>query len=411
MGLKKKKKKEKKGGASAVVTLTAKNFEKEVMNSDDLWLVEFFAPWCGHCKELAPHWKKAAGMLAGKAKLGAVDATVEEALATKYKIEGYPTIKVFGKGSKKKAKEYQGGRDAKGIVGYVNRLLSGEGGPDEEEEDTGPTSVITLTDADFKEKVLDTKDDWMVEFFAPWCGHCKALAPHWKAAAAKLEGKVKLGAVDCTEEKATCTKYKVEGFPTIKTFARGNKENPAPFEAGRTTDAIVSHGMEMYEDSKGPIEVGQMVNKDSLTAACGDKTLCLLAFLPHILDTKASGRNKYIEMLNEAAQRHKRTSIGFLWGEAGVQHELEASVRVGGAGYPAAAVVSFKKKAFVPFTGQFSAQSLKEFVTGIISGNLRPIKAPKGFPDPVEVVKWDGKDGALPVDEDDDDAKDGHNEL
>ena len=65
--------------------LTESNFKKLVLQSDDIWLIEFFAPWCGHCKNLEPHWKSAAGELKGKVKLGAVDATVhQELLAHEY---------------------------------------------------------------------------------------------------------------------------------------------------------------------------------------------------------------------------------------------------------------------------------------------------------------------------------------
>ena len=46
-----------------VIELTASNFHSEVVNSDELWLVEFYAPWCGHCQNLAPAWKKAASNL------------------------------------------------------------------------------------------------------------------------------------------------------------------------------------------------------------------------------------------------------------------------------------------------------------------------------------------------------------
>ena len=83
-----------------VITLTDSNFEKTVLQSEDLWLVEFFAPWCGHCKNLAPHWANAATQLKGKVKLGAVDATEHKVLASKFGIQGFPTIKFFGAGKK-----------------------------------------------------------------------------------------------------------------------------------------------------------------------------------------------------------------------------------------------------------------------------------------------------------------------
>jgi len=50
--------------------------------------------------------------------------------------------------------------------------------------------------------VYGSKDIWMVEFYAPWCGHCKALEPEWNEAAAQLKGKVRLAKVDATEQEA-----------------------------------------------------------------------------------------------------------------------------------------------------------------------------------------------------------------
>lgn len=46
-----------------VIELTPSNFNKLVINSDEIWIVEFFAPWCGHCKSLVPEYTKAATAL------------------------------------------------------------------------------------------------------------------------------------------------------------------------------------------------------------------------------------------------------------------------------------------------------------------------------------------------------------
>lgn len=83
-----------------------------MLKSKDLWLVEFYAPWCGHCKNLEPHWKAAAAELKGKVKLGALDSTVHTVISNRFGIQGFPTIKFFGAGEKTEsdAVDYDGGR-------------------------------------------------------------------------------------------------------------------------------------------------------------------------------------------------------------------------------------------------------------------------------------------------------------
>jgi len=133
-----------------VIVLTEANFD-EVIAENEFVLVEFYAPWCGHCKALAPEFAKAAGILAEKEsaiKLAKLDATEEGAVAEKFEVRGYPTLKWFKNG---KAGEYGGGRTADTIVSWV-------------EKKTGPPAKTLASLEEAKEYVTD-KSVAIIGFF------------------------------------------------------------------------------------------------------------------------------------------------------------------------------------------------------------------------------------------------------
>jgi protein disulfide-isomerase A6 len=210
-----------------VVELTVDNFKTDVVESGDLWFVEFFAPWCGHCKTLVPEYKKLATALKGVAKVGAVDMTVHDSVGQPYGVKGFPTIKIFGS-DKKKPSDYEGDRTASKMAAAALKELKEvvkkrlgikpvSGDKKETKKAREVNDVVEGTSANFDEVVLQSEDLVLVEFFAPWCGHCKTLAPEWKKAATQLKGKgVTLVAVDATVHADLGAKYKVSGYPTIK---------------------------------------------------------------------------------------------------------------------------------------------------------------------------------------------------
>jgi len=105
----------------AVVELDSSNF-LQILHDNERVLVEFYAPWCGHCKSLEPEYQKAAEKINEqglKTVLGKMDATQEKSIAEKYKVEGFPTIHYFVKNQLVKDEGAKAGRDANSIVNFV----------------------------------------------------------------------------------------------------------------------------------------------------------------------------------------------------------------------------------------------------------------------------------------------------
>jgi len=103
-----------------VLALTKDTFDAAVKDNKHL-LVKFVAPWCGHCKSLAPAYAAAAKVLAeagSEIKLASVDATIDQELAQKFEVKGYPTIKFFSDGT---TFEYSGGRSQDDIVNWLKK--------------------------------------------------------------------------------------------------------------------------------------------------------------------------------------------------------------------------------------------------------------------------------------------------
>jgi len=133
-----------------VLVLTKNNFD-ETVKSSDLILVEFYAPWCGHCKKLAPEYGQAATILKKNdppVLLGKVDATVDSELGQRFSVTGYPTLKIFRRGV---VSDYKGPRDSAGIVAYMKKQVG--------------DSAKTLSTSEEYDKFVENQDISIIGFF------------------------------------------------------------------------------------------------------------------------------------------------------------------------------------------------------------------------------------------------------
>ncbi|KAI3880795.1 hypothetical protein MKX03_034696 [Papaver bracteatum] len=335
-----------------------------VLNENGIVVIEFFAPWCGHCKSLTPKWEKVASVLKSVATIAALDADAYQSLAQVYSIvcttyvirvlmricltnalnlvnaKGFPTIKVFFPG--------------KPLVDYQKQEISG-----------GSSKKKEPSAKNFYDMVTKSKDLWI-----------------------SLMGT-----------------FGVQGFPTILVFGSG-KDRPVPYE-----------GVRQLETNVSPPEVIELTEQGVLEEKCGSAAILFVSFLLDILDSKAEGRNKYLQQLLSTAEKYKRSPYSvsaydalvivylklmsqflienpspishlifdkkkflthcldyvfcsYVWAAAGKQPDLEKEVGVGGYGYPA---------------------MVRLVAGGGGKGNL-PLET---TPTVVKTEPWDGKDGQI----------------
>jgi len=380
-------------GEASVITLTDSNFKGKVLDSSDVWIVEFFAPWCGHCKALVPEYVKAAEALKGIVKVGAIDSDAHKNTGGEYGVKGFPTIKLFGE-NKKAPVDFTGERTATFLAQaglnaahdvVMKRLGVSSGG-----SSSGNSKVIELTDSNFDEKVIKSTETWMVAFVAPWCGHCKTLHPNFDSAAEELDGKpFRLGRVDATVSTKLGESFQVKGYPTIKVFKNGT---PEEYNGGRSKSDIVQFAENILEAIRPPPEVTQILNEKSFSEGCASKPLCLIAFFPPIFDSSAKQRNKFIDVMVNQTLRTSLKGFGFFWAEGLQQPALEKAFGIGD--YPAMAALNGKKLRYAKMKGSFSKEELSGFIGRLMRSREATIEISE-IPAISGVVAWDGKDAAL----------------
>ncbi|CAF1193496.1 unnamed protein product [Adineta ricciae] len=337
-----------------VVHLNDSTFDEFIAtNAQAPILVMFYAPWCGHCKNLKPELIQASIDLheqGSNAIIVAVDATKSPALTKLYKIQGFPT----------------------------NHLCSPkEPPPPEPEWSEQETDVVHLTEENFK-TILKKKKAALVFFYAPWCGHCKKAKPLFTNAAAAFKDNVKVAfcAVDCTKSQSLCKEYDVQGYPTIKYFSFG--KFVSAYEDERTEEAFVefmtnpeeqskkvkptpppADPLEFWRESAPGYEHVQMLQSSTFDAIVGAARKALVMFYAPWCGHCKNSKPAFAAAAAKLASQHKDIIIGAV--DATIEKDLGTKYAV--RGFPTFKYFENGKEAS-EYNGGRSEQDFIQFLTG-----------------------------------------------
>ncbi|KKA28566.1 hypothetical protein TD95_002908 [Thielaviopsis punctulata] len=200
--------------SSAVLQVEAKTYDKLIAKSNHTSIVEFYAPWCGHCQNLKPAYEKAAQNLAGLATVAAIDCDddANKPLCGTMGIQGFPTLKIIRPGKKTgrpMVEDYKGERSAAGIVNAVTANINNH--------------VTRVTDKDLAQFLGDGEKPRALLF-----SEKGTTGTMLKSLAIDFLGQVVVGQVR-SKEKATVEKYGITKFPTLVLVPAGSGE-PVVYE-------------------------------------------------------------------------------------------------------------------------------------------------------------------------------------
>lgn len=114
------------------------------------------------------------------------------------------------------------------------------------------SDVQVLTDSNFEQETQavtgSTSGDWFVKFYAPWCGHCRKMAPAWEELATKLKGQINVAHLDATANPQTAKRFGIRGFPSLVFLKDGQMYE---HKGSRTVEELYAFATGKWKNTTG----------------------------------------------------------------------------------------------------------------------------------------------------------------
>ncbi|GAU98683.1 hypothetical protein RvY_09797 [Ramazzottius varieornatus] len=328
-----------------VLVLENGNFDAALKEHNDM-LVEFYAPWCGHCKSLAPEYAKAATKLKDEnsaIKLAKVDATVESDLASKFGVRGYPTLKFFHDGV---PTEYNGPRQAEGIISWLKKK-------------TGfPATKLDSVDA--IKTFLADREVAVIGFF-------KGESSEIEDAKAFVEAVRSFDDIEFgyVTDKAIAEEYKASGNMLVlfKKFDEGRAELKTDLN---DKDKII----QFVKETSLPLFI-EFNQQSAQRIFSGEMKNHLLIFMSKETDNF----NRVNESVRELAKQYKNKLL-FVFVNTDVEENSRITEFFGlqKEDYPAVRLINLAEQLvkYKPDVSELNPEKLKVFVDDYLAGKLKP---------------------------------------
>ena len=218
-----------------ITQLNEKLWDRRI-RGESIWLVEFYAPWCSHCRSLVPKWKQLAEELKlDSIEIGAVNCEKSSTVCSEwFDIPSYPTIMILNNefGTQQ---IYHGNKDVAGISEWARQVEK------EWRYLFANSNLVRLNHSNFQRTVLNTTEFWVVCFLDGLdCSSCKTASTNMLRLGAALNGMARIGIVDCSEESEHDFCYSNQEIPRaphpaiVKVWGKGEKHDTELSNKGET---------------------------------------------------------------------------------------------------------------------------------------------------------------------------------